>query len=145
MEEFVRRTRHAGASLAVLCAGVCLSGCVPLPVFTTPEVTGRVVDAKSGQPVSGAVVVVRFDVRYDDLLPDRDVIGHREVVSAADGSFALGRSTKAGLALWPLVHTEARVVGVIAPGYRCPAPHRSTSRVHIPGCSAVETCFATTD
>jgi len=99
-----------------------LSGCVPLPVRVTPPVSGKVQDARTGQPVAGAVVVVRFDARYDDLLPDRDVIGHRELHSAGDGSFALGRSAEAGLAVWPLVQIEARVVGVIADGYRCATP-----------------------
>ncbi len=114
-----RRTLELAASLALLAA---LSACMPLPVLVTPSISGRVQDASTGKPVAGAVVVVRFDARYDDLLPDRDVIGHREVTSAADGSFALGRSAEPGLAIWPFVRTEARVVGVIADGYRCPAP-----------------------
>jgi hypothetical protein len=96
-------------------------------VRVTPEVSGRVQDARTGKPVEGAIVVVRFDARYDDLLPDRDVIGHRELISAADGSFALGRSAEAGFAAWPYVRTETRVVGVIADGYRCPAPRVAPS------------------
>jgi hypothetical protein len=122
MGELFRRARHAGASLAVLGAGFCLTGCVPLPAYNMPGVSGRVLDATSGKPVAGAVVVVRYDARYDDLLPDRDVIGHREVVSTADGSFSLRRSAAPGLAFWPLVRTETRVVAVIAPGYRCALP-----------------------
>lgn len=122
MSEFRPRARRSlvlGACLVLLGP---LSACVPLPVLVTPSVAGRVQDARTGQPVAGAVVVVRFDARYDDLLPDRDVIGHRELISAGDGSFALGHSAEAGLAFWPLVRTEARVVGVIADGYRCATP-----------------------
>ena len=52
-----------------------------MPVFPTPPVAGRVIDAKSGAPVAGAIVVVRYDARYDDLLPDRDVLGYRELRS----------------------------------------------------------------
>jgi hypothetical protein len=121
VSEIRPRARHA----LLLAAGVALltlPACVPLPVRVTPPVNGRVQDARTGKPVAGAVVVVRFDARYDDLLPDRDVIGHREVISAADGSFAFGRSAEAGLAVWPYTHHEARVIGVIADGYRCATP-----------------------
>jgi len=120
MSEF--RPRALVLALLSLCAAAGSLACVPVPVLVTPPVKGQIKDAKTGQPVAGAVVVVRFDARYDDLLPDRDVIEHRELVSAADGSFALGRSAVATFALWPLVRSEARVVGVIADGYRCPDP-----------------------
>ena len=122
MSRCENRLRARGLSAAGTLAVLGALGCVPLPMIVTPPVAGHVRDAKTGQPVAGAVVVVRYDARYDDLLPDRDVIAHRELVSAADGSFALGRSANAGLELWPLLRTEARVVGVIADGYRCPPP-----------------------
>lgn len=115
------RARH-GHVLAASLAAVWAVGCVPLPVVPTPPVSGIVRDAQTGSPVAGAIVVVRFDARYDDLLPDRDVIAHRELTSAADGSFDQGRSASAGFSVWPLVRSEARIVGVIADGYRCPSP-----------------------
>ena len=122
MSRWEARPRARRLASAAALAALAASGCVPLPVIVTPAVAGHVRDAKTGQPIEGAVVVVRFDARYDDLLPDRDVIAHRELISAADGSFESGRSASAALALWPLLRTEARVVGVIADGYRCPAP-----------------------
>jgi hypothetical protein len=115
------RVRHVLAVAASL-AALWQVGCLPLPVHVTPPVAGTLRDAKTGQPVAGAIVVVRFDARYDDLLPDRDVIAHRELTSSADGSFELGRSASAGLSVWPYARSEARVVGVIASGYRCPSP-----------------------
>jgi hypothetical protein len=93
-----------------------------MPVYPTPPVAGRVIDAKSGAPVKGAIVVVRYDARYDELVPDRDVLGYRELTSAGDGRFHLRRSAVPGFSLWPLARTEARVIGVIAPGYRCATP-----------------------
>lgn len=114
------RARH-GLALAASLAAVWGVGCVPMPVTVTPPVEGSLRDAQTGQPVAGAIVVVRFDARYDDLLPDRDVIAHRELTSAADGSFELGRSAAAGFSVWPFVRSEARIVGVIADGYRCPS------------------------
>ena len=116
------RLRARGLALVAAFAAAGPLGCIPLPVVVTPPVAGHVRDSKTGRPVAGAVVVVRFDARYDDLLPDRDVISHRELISAADGSFELGRSANAGIAVWPLMRSEARVVGVIVDGYRCPAP-----------------------
>ncbi|HXK22226.1 MAG TPA: hypothetical protein VMS55_06060 [Myxococcota bacterium] len=118
--EIGRRVREVVLTAALAAAGPL--GCVPLPLIVTPPVSGQVRDAETGQPVAGAIVVVRFDARYDDLLPDRDVIAHEERISAADGSFELGRSAHAGVSVWPLVRSEARVVGVIADGYRCAAP-----------------------
>jgi hypothetical protein len=119
MGELSARIRRFGASSAVLGAALWLCSCVPVPVFTAPPVTGRVVDAASKAPIAGALVVVRYDARYDELLPDRDVLGYRELTSAADGSFQQGRTALPGHLL---ASTEARVVGVMARGYRCPSP-----------------------
>ena len=33
------------------------------------------VDAASGEPLAGALVVVRFDLRHGELLPDREIVG----------------------------------------------------------------------
>jgi hypothetical protein len=118
----IRLRARRGLALAASLTATWALGCVPMPVTVTPPVAGSVRDAKTGQPVAGAIVVVRFDARYDDLLPDRDVIAHRELRSAADGSFELGRSASVGFSVWPFVRSEARIVGVIADGYRCASP-----------------------
>ena len=96
--------------------------CVVLPVRSAPGVTGQVLDEASGEPLAGAHVVVRFDGRYGDLLPDREQLGHAEARSDAEGRFRVGRFVRPGLSLWPLFHTEARVVAVLREGYRCPPP-----------------------
>lgn len=99
-----------------------LAGCVPMPVHMTPPVTGRVLDAETGAPVADAVVVVRYDASHGDVLPDRDLLAHREVATDGDGRFAVSRAATPGLSAWPVVRTEARVVGVIKDGYRCASP-----------------------
>ena len=123
-EERAPRVRGAGfLAAAALAAGLLLlTSCVVLPVRTAPAVDGLVVDQASGQPVPGALVVVRFDGRYDDVLPDRDLIGHQEARSDASGRFRMERLVRAGLSAWPHFKTEARVVGVMRAGYRCAAP-----------------------
>ena len=80
--------RLASAALAAGLLG--LTSCVVLPVRIGPAVEGQVVDQASGRPLAGAVVVVRFDGRYDDVLPDRDLIGHQEALTDASGRFADG-------------------------------------------------------
>jgi hypothetical protein len=85
-------------------------------------VDGQVVDQGSGKPLADAIVVVRFDGRYDDVLPDRDLIGHQEARTDASGRFKMARLVRAGFSAWPLFKTEARVVRVMHEGYRCAAP-----------------------
>ena len=69
--------RMAALGCAAVLALLQIS-CVVLPVRVAPGVSGTVVDRASGKPVAGAPVVVRFDGHYDDILPDREVLGHRE-------------------------------------------------------------------
>ncbi len=110
-------------AIATLLAGVLgLTACVVLPVRIGPTVAGQVVDQATGKPIAGAIVVVRFDGRYDDVLPDRDLIGHEEALTDASGRFQMDRIVRAGFSAWPLFKTEARVVGVMHEGYRCAAP-----------------------
>jgi hypothetical protein len=111
---------RSGACLLTLCLAL---GCVPMPVHWTPQISGQVLDANSGGPVEGAVVVVRLDARHGDLLPDRDLLGHREAVTDDEGRFRVARGVAPGLTAWPIVSTEARVVSVMRAGYRCAAPH----------------------
>jgi hypothetical protein len=89
-----------------------------------PAVRGTVVDEASGRPLPDALVVVRFDGRYDDVLPDRDLIGYQEARTDASGRFQMDRIVRPGVSAWPLLKTEARVVGVLLEGYRCAAPRR---------------------
>jgi len=120
-----RRTL-ASLVLAVLCAAP--SGCLLLPVRSAPGVEGRVVDAATRRPIPGALVVVRFDGRHGDLVPDppdREYLGHVELRTDADGRFRAGRHFSPGVALWPFYEGEARVLSVLAEGYRCPRPHKS--------------------
>ena len=112
-----------GLAIAALLAGALgLTACVVLPVRIGPTVEGQVVDQATGKPIAGAIVVVRFDGRYDDALPDRDLIGHEEALTDASGRFQMGRIVRPGFSAWPLFKTEARVVGVMHEGYRCAAP-----------------------
>lgn len=97
------------------------AGCLPMPYLRAPGVSGRVVDA-SGAPIAGAVVVVRYDARYEEILPDRDLVGLVEAETDAAGAFRVESFAKPGLSLWPMVKTEARIVGVMSRGHRCPAP-----------------------
>ncbi len=96
--------------------------CVVLPVRIAPGISGTVVDQASGKAVEGAVVVVRFDGHYDDILPDREVLGHREAKTDARGHFSIGSMIKPGISAWPSYRTEARIVAVMSDGYRCPRP-----------------------
>lgn len=115
-----------GRGLALLVGlALGLGSCV-LPVRSGQGVAGRVVDRETGAPVAGALVVVRWDGRYGDDLPDREHLGHAEARTGPDGRFEVPRYTRGGLTVWPLFETEARVVGVIHPGYRCPHPVTAT-------------------
>jgi hypothetical protein len=96
--------------------------CVVLPVRIAPGVSGTVVDRASGKPVEGALVVVRFDGHYDDILPDREVLGHREAKTDARGRFSIGALIEPGISAWPSFRTEARVIAVMRDGYRCARP-----------------------
>ena len=111
--------------LAALCAA--LPGCLLLPVRSAPGVEGRVVDAATKQPLAGALVVVRFDGRHGDLVPDppdREHLGHVELRTDAAGRFRVGRHFSPGVALWPFFQGEARLLSVLAEGYRCPRPQK---------------------
>jgi hypothetical protein len=114
--------------MAALGGGAVLAllqiSCVVLPVRVAPGVSGTVVDVASGKPVEGALVVVRFDGHYDDILPDREVLGHREAKTDSRGRFSIGFLMKPGISAWPTFRTEARVVAVMGDGYRCPRPQR---------------------
>jgi hypothetical protein len=112
-----------GLAVGVVAPLLLAIGCV-LPAHWLPRVSGQVVDAATGRPLAGAIVVVRFDARHGDLLPERNLLAHQEAVTDADGRFATARAVAPGLSAWPAVTTEARIVGVMQPGYRCASPVR---------------------
>ena len=97
-------------------------GCIVLPARITSGVNGVVIDAVTRKTLAGAIVVVRFDGRYGDVLPDREVLGHRETRTDHEGRFRVPPLVRPGLSAWPLYKTGARVVAVILPGYRCAKP-----------------------
>jgi hypothetical protein len=96
-----------------------LIGCVPLPVQVAGPVEGSVLDASSGQPIEGALVVIRFEGIYDEVLPESELLAHREVRSGALGRFRTGPVVGPGFMPWPWLRTRARVVSVLRKGYRC--------------------------
>ena len=115
------RVAEGGGVALLVTLALGLGSCV-LPVRSGQGVAGRVVDRETGAPVAGALVVVRWDGRYGDDLPDREHLGHAEARTGPDGRFELPRYTRGGLTVWPFFETEARVVGVLHPDYRCPHP-----------------------
>jgi hypothetical protein len=118
------RIGHARALVAALAFALALfqTSCVVLPVRIASGVEGVVVDAVSGRSVADALVVVRFDGRYGDVLPDREVLGHREARTDARGGFRIGSLVRPGVSAWPFFKTDARVVAVLKEGYRCAKP-----------------------
>jgi hypothetical protein len=76
-------------------------------------------------------VVVRFDGRHSDQLPDRELLGHAETQTGPDGSFQIERYSRTGPAVWPVFRTEARIVSVLRSGYRCPDPMHVTGVANV--------------
>jgi hypothetical protein len=115
---------HGRVLFAVLTSALAFfqTACIVLPVRIASGIEGVVVDAASGQSVVDALVVVRFDGRYGDVLPDREVLGHREARTDASGGFRVGSLVRPGFSAWPLFKTDARVVAVLKEGYRCAKP-----------------------
>jgi len=118
------RIGHGRALVAVLALALApfQTSCVILPVRIASGMEGVVVDAVSGGSVADALVVVRFDGRYGDVLPDRKVLGHREARTDARGEFRVGSLVRPGISAWPFFKTDARVVAVLKQGYRCAKP-----------------------
>ena len=98
-----------------------VSGCV-LPVRVGPGLEGTVVDRGTGAGIEGAIVVVSYDGRYGDKLPDREHLGHAEAITGPDGSFRLPRYVRGGLSVWPMFQVETRVATVLHEGHRCAEP-----------------------
>lgn len=123
-------TRILGRALVLALAfsiALLQAACV-LPARIASGVQGVVVDAESGEAIEGAVVVVRFDGRHGSVLPDRELLGHREDTTNASGDFDIGSIVRPGLSTWPTYQTEARVISVIKPGYRCPNPQAAHAK-----------------
>ena len=115
------RRAWGGVAAAGAFAAVIQFACV-LPVRLAPAVAGRVIDAGSGAPLSGALVVVRIDGRYHEVLPDRELLAHLEARTDAQGRFFTPPLRSPGISAWPLLRTEARVVAVLLDGYQCAQP-----------------------
>jgi len=77
--------RFSRAVAVVVTAGVALGGCIPLRLQETPPVSGIVVDASGGRPISGVRV-------YFLSSPEC------AAVTAADGRFSLAATSR-----WHLV------------------------------------------
>jgi hypothetical protein len=114
------RLREASGLALAAALVLNLSSCILLPVRVAPGIEGTVVDRASGEPLADAIVLVRFDGHYGDALPDREHLGHAETVTGPDGRFRVRTYVRGGVSLWPHFRTEARVVGVMREGYRCP-------------------------
>jgi len=104
---------------ALLLASACV-----LPVRVAPGVEGAVIDASTGAALEGARVVVRFDAHHNDQLPDRDLLGFAEATTDANGRFVVDPFRSLGLAVWPLLQIETRLVAVFHPGHRCALPRK---------------------
>ena len=128
----MRRSTRWSLVAGLLALALLAGGCLPVPAHRGPLVSGVLVDASTGEPIPAAIVVVRYDARHDDLLPDRDLLAHVEVSSDAAGRFEVGPIWRPGLSLWPLARVEARVAAVIHEGYRCAGP------VAVPSGSSLE-------
>ena len=115
------RCALASAGLALASLPALLGACL-LPVRLAPAVEGRVLDAASAEPLAGAIVVVRFDGRHGELVPDRELLGHAEAVTDAAGHFRIAPGSFPGLQAWPYSDTEARIVSVLREGYHCAGP-----------------------
>jgi len=134
------RLREASRLALAAALVLSLSSCILLPVRVAPGIRGAVVDGANGEPLAGAIVLVRFDGRYGDVLPDREHLGHAEATTGADGRFNVKSYVRGGVSLWPHFRTEARIVGVMREGYRCPSPRlvSSSEDVRIPLSAALD-------
>ncbi len=125
-------SRALVAALALLWGG---SACVPLPFRVGPALSGTVVDAHSGEPLAGAVVVVEVDSRVDDVLPAPELLGFSEARTDDRGRFRTPRVVKPGLSIWPWEKTRAHLVTALQPGYRCsgaaPLSKRTLARIEL--------------
>ena len=98
-------SRYALALMAVV-----LCGCVPYPLQTTPQVTGRVADATTKQPVAGARIQYE---KYPEL----------DATTDADGRFDFASTSKWRMVpLGPLDRPDPNV-RIEAPGYQPAVSH----------------------
>jgi hypothetical protein len=105
-----------------------LIACVPSPILVARGVAGRVVDAESEAPLEGAIVVVRYEGSYDDVLPERRVLGYREARTDREGRFRVPSLVRPGLFLWPLLRIESWVATAFGAGHLCADTARARPR-----------------
>lgn len=108
-----RQIRRAEGVVAGLVSMALLTGCA---VRAVPVVHGRVVDADTGAPVSGAVVARVPVADCPGLIhPIATDLRPRETVADAEGQFMLGGDVDIA-PCWALDWRDK--VGALAPGYR---------------------------
>jgi hypothetical protein len=102
------------AVLAILLSVSLLSGCIPARLLDTPGISGTVVDAERGQPISGATV--QLTIQWSGLGRSST---QQSTVTTDTGAFAIAPRKKwsvliAGADYFPM-HDSFEVV---APGYK---------------------------
>lgn len=127
----VRAARGANPAriVAWIALGIALvlqTSCVVLPVRVASGVSGRVLDRSTGEPLADSLVVVRFEGQYDQTLPDRALLGHREARTDAAGRFSVEAWVSPGVSIWPAYRARGRVVAVMKDGYGCASPRAMT-------------------
>jgi hypothetical protein len=82
--------RLAGAGLAMLALMLGCTGCIPLKFNTSPGATGRVVDASTHAPISGAELAISRST-YPPESPEKAFEDRRAplVLSQQGGSFSI--------------------------------------------------------
>ena len=103
--------------LSAVLGGSLLAGCIPALVATSPMASGRVTDARTGQPVAEALVVLRVDrgVASDEGRAKPAAHTRTDV----DGQFALPERIGPGpfyLAGKPPIHRA--VINISKDGYQ---------------------------
>lgn len=86
----VSASRLAGTALAVLALMLGCGGCIPLRFNTSPGATGRVVDASTHAPISGAEIVISRST-YPPESGEKAFENRRDplVLSQQGGSFSI--------------------------------------------------------
>ncbi len=108
-------TRRRGVFLAVLLAAMSLAGWID-PAAAAGPWRGQVVDAETGKPLEGVVVLAQ----WDKLSPGRstaarDFYDVDEVVTDADGRFVI--PARRVLTVNPFVSLDGPILHMFKPGY----------------------------
>jgi hypothetical protein len=136
----VRRVTDALRHVALVLAGAVLAGCGS-PYYTADPIEAWVVDAETGKPIEGAVVVAHWQLRGFSLDSQtrRNQLEVIETASDRDGRFFVPGFTKLNLTLERLREEDPKIV-IFKPGFSIaggqshyssadpePGAHRSSS------------------